>query len=280
MGTMAQIAVYAGAASGVDFAFAAIRQCEQELDIDFHGASALRDSILAQAYFYRERTSDAFNPDIGRVTRLWGFHRDHPMVPSAWAIRRALHRRPRIVDFGGIGKGVAADLAADALRTSGATSALVNLGGNIRCVGAPPCVGAPTDARLWRIAITHPRHPDTAIAILPVPPDAGVATSGDYERFAVGADGRRYHHIIDPRTGWPASRGADKRRIASVTIVAKTATAADAWSTGAFVMGWPDGFRAVEEEPGIDGVFVIEDNHGRCEIQYTSGIHPVDPNAP
>jgi FAD:protein FMN transferase len=129
------------------------------------------------------------------------------------------------IDFGGIGKEYAADRAATMLAERGIAGALVDLGGDVRALGAQEG-GAP-----WRVGIRHPRgaRPDDALAAIDVV-DAAVTTSGDYERF-IDVDGRRYCHILDPRTGWPVSYWQ------SVSVVAPLAVVAGSCATIAMLLG-------------------------------------------
>jgi thiamine biosynthesis lipoprotein len=128
-------------------------------------------------------------------------------------------------DFGGIGKEYAADRAATLLAERGIARALVDLGGDVRALGAQEG-GAP-----WRVGIRHPRgaRPDEAVAAIEVV-DAAVATSGDYERF-IEIDGRRYCHILDPRSGWPVTHWQ------SVSVVAPLAIVAGSCATIAMLLG-------------------------------------------
>lgn len=121
------------------------------------------------------------------------------------------------VDFGGFGKEYAADRAAAVLMNAGARHGLVNLGGDISVIGPQP------DGKPWSIGIRHPRESDQTIASIALA-RGGLATSGDYERFFL-QDGKRYCHILDPRTGWPVSHWQ------SMSIVAPVCVAAGAVST-------------------------------------------------
>ena len=154
-----------------------------------------------------------FDITSGVLRRAWNFRAEAARVPAQDEIDRLLPligwpevrfdgkrvRLPREgmeIDFGGIGKEYAADRAATVLAERGIAHALVNLGGDVRAIGARES-GEP-----WRIGIQHPRSPiGTAIASIDVA-DGAVATSGDYQR-CLDVDGRRYCHLIDPRTGWP-----------------------------------------------------------------------------
>ncbi len=139
------------------------------------------------------------------------------------------------IDFGGIGKEYAADRAGAVLMERGALHGLVNLGGDVRVIGPAP-EGTP-----WRIAIQHPRgSPGETLARLDVAQGA-VATSGDYERYFV-ADGRRYCHVMDPRTGWPVDSWQ------SVSVVAPLAVAAGACATVAMLHSVPDGLEFLQSQ--------------------------------
>ena len=126
------------------------------------------------------------------------------------------------LDFGGIGKEYAADRAAEILRLAGAAHGFVNLGGDVRGIGAAP-EGAP-----WRIGIQHPRRAGELLGSIELA-DAGIATSGDYERYFEYA-GRRYCHILDPRSGWPAAHWQ------CVSVTAPACVAAGACATVAMLM--------------------------------------------
>jgi thiamine biosynthesis lipoprotein len=159
--------------------------------------------------------------------------------------RRVEKAHPALtVDLGAIAKGYAIDRAAEVLRRAGIESAAINAGGDIRLIGDH-------GARPWRIAIQHPRDSARPLATLELA-DAAVVTSGDYERF-FEQDGVRYHHIFDPRTGYPAGR------CQSVTVVAPSAALADALSTAVFVLGPEEGFALLQRFPEAEGLIVAAD---------------------
>jgi thiamine biosynthesis lipoprotein len=177
------------------------------------------------------RLSDGrFDLTSGVLRRAWDFRRDPPRLPDAAALAAATaligwarvewdERSVRLptagmeIDFGGIGKEYAADRAATVCVEHG-LAGLVNLGGDVRAVGAQPD-GAP-----WRVGIRHPRRDSAAIATVLLESGA-VATSGDYERFfEVG--GRRYCHIFNPRTGQPVAHWQSVSVVAPLTVVAGT----------------------------------------------------------
>ena len=127
------------------------------------------------------------------------------------------------LDFGGLGKEYAADRAAEVCADLGMRHGLIDLGGDIRVVGPQP------DGLPWRIGIRHPRDADRLAAEIALPGGA-LATSGDYERF-IEVDGRRYCHILDPKTGWPA------QGLSSVTVISDRCLVAGSLSTAAMLKG-------------------------------------------
>ncbi|GAK53443.1 membrane-associated lipoprotein involved in thiamine biosynthesis [Candidatus Moduliflexus flocculans] len=224
-------------------------------------SSEVRD-MLQRAKEYGLLTDGLFNVTIGALVDLWGIGTEHERVPSENEIRQTL---PRInlaaleldqtqnvsitqpggsVDLGGIGKGYAIDRAWQTLKDQGIEKALINAGGNIRCLGTR------ADGKPWRIGIRHPRQ-EGILGVIEVTEKA-VATSGDYERYFV-KDGMRYHHILDPRTGKPA-QGCQ-----SVTILAPTAEMADMLSTAVFIMGADAGMRFIEAQRDVEAMIVGTD---------------------
>ena len=222
--------------------------------------------VLRLALETAETSEGAFDPTVNPLMRAWGFRGGTPSVPSPAALSNALGRvgwrqvtlvpdgngMLRVsaggaeLDLGAIAKGYAVDRAYDALVADGHTDFLLNLGGNIRVRGSPEPGRAD-----WNIAVRDPsgRHPPSP---LPRPLRSGeaVATSGSYERF-VEIGGRRYSHIIDPRTGVPVDNG-----LGSVTVIAPSATMADACSTALFVLGRDAGAAFLALRPGCLAVFI------------------------
>lgn len=203
--------------------------------------------LIAPAQDLSARSGGLFNPAIGGLLALWGFQSDElPQAPpAAAAIEAELAGHPRMsdlrlegsrlttanravkLDFGAFAKGVAVDRAIDHLRGLGIDNAIVNAGGDLRAIGR-------RGGRPWRIGVRNPRGPGV-LAVIETRGDESVFTSGDYER---GFDfrGRHYHHVLDPRTGYPAE-GAR-----SVTVIHTDAATADAAATALLVAGasdWP-----------------------------------------
>ena len=203
-------------------------------------AAMLRDAQALSA-----RSNDLFNPAIGGLIALWGFHAEAPQarVPEAAAIARWVEAAPRMgdlhienntvwsdnpavqLDLGGYAKGRALDDAAAILKKHGVQNALVNIGGNVIALGAH-------GDRPWRVGIQHPRQPGT-LAMLDLHSGEAIGTSGDYQRYFEMA-GRRYSHLIDPRSGRPASG------MQSVTLLVRgeqAGTRSDALSKPLFIEG-------------------------------------------
>lgn len=172
--------------------------------------------ILQDARAYSLQHGELFNPAIGNLIRLWGFHADLPQeaVPDDEAIARELKAAPSMrdvhvengvawsdnpavrIDLGGYAKGYALDEAAKILKSQGIRSALINIGGNVLALGT-------RGERPWKVGIQHPRQA-SVIATLELRDGEAIGTSGDYQRY-FEANGRRYCHLIDPRSGKPAS---------------------------------------------------------------------------
>lgn len=185
-----------------------------------HKVSAELAGLIRTAQRLAGEGDDLFDPGIGRIIALWGFQSDEfkPVLPDAAALQQLVAARPSIadlsvaddgtvtsknpavaLDFGGYLKGVALDRAAAILKRRGIHDALINIGGNVLALGSKG--GAP-----WRVGIRHPRVElagEGVIATLELHDGEAIGTSGDYQRF-FELDGKRYCHLIDPRTGAPA----------------------------------------------------------------------------
>lgn len=188
-------------------------------------------ALLDYAATAHEQSEGLFDATSGVLRRVWDFKSQR--LPTQQAIDEVLPligwqrlhwQRPRLVlpvagmqlDFGGFGKEYAADRAAAVLQAGGIRHGLVDLGGDIRVVGPHP------DGSPWRIGISHPRAPQTAIALIDLPVGA-IASSGDYERY-FEIDGVRYSHVLDPRSGWPVQGLAAVSVMAEQCLIAGTAT--------------------------------------------------------
>jgi thiamine biosynthesis lipoprotein len=161
-----------------------------------------------------------------------------------------------MMDLGGVAKGYGADLAVESLRKSGIRGGIVAIAGDIRTFGLK------ADGKPWSIGIQNPRQKgesDEIIARLGLS-DKAISTSGDYQRYFV-MDGRRYHHLLNPATGYPAEG------CRSVTVIADSGVYTDSFATAVFVLG-PDRGMKLLEETGMDGVIVEENG----TIRTTAGL--------
>ncbi len=202
-------------------------------------------SILQDARAFSLQSGELFNPAVGNLIRLWGFHADLPQaaVPSDESIEAAVKAAPSMrdvhvengeafsdnpavhIDLGGYAKGYALDEAEKILRRHGIHNALVNIGGNVMALGM-------RGERPWKVGIQHPRKTGV-IATLELRDGEAVGTSGDYQRY-FEANGLRYCHLIDPRSGRPASG------LQSVTVLASgshAGTRSDVLSKPLFIAG-------------------------------------------
>ncbi len=162
------------------------------------------------------------------------------------------------IDLGGIGKGHAVDRGIAILKSLGVTHALVTAGGDSRILGDR--FGTP-----WIIGIRHPDDKSKVIAKIPLD-DTAISTSGDYERY-FDENGKRYHHIIDPRTGHSASK------VRSATILAGTATRTDGLSKTAFVLGPDEAMKLYNRLGDVDAILVTLEG----KVLYSKGIEPAQP---
>jgi len=216
----------------------------------------------------------AFDPTVLPLVRLWGFRGGQVALPDSALLAATLATvdyglleldlvsgRARLlaegmaVDLGGIAKGYALDRAAEAMRRVGVTGGMIDLGGNLLAFGQGPH---------RQVGIVDPTSADRLLASVPLT-DAAVATSGQYERYMT-IQGRRYGHILDPRTGWPVPGGV------SATVVATEAILADALATAAVVLGMDRGLALLEKTPGVEGVMAQRDNQGGFDLKTTSGF--------
>jgi len=224
------------------------------------------DLILKEAAGVFEVTEGAFDVTIGPVKTLWGFDSGDYHIPDSSEIASYLERgnfrnldmlagKARIteaglgIDLGGIAKGYILDAAVSWLQKKGIQSGLVEGGGDLRIFGPHP------KRDFWRIGIQDPRGERGALIGIVSMKDRSIATSGDYERFFI-RNGKRYHHILDPETGFPSQKAV------SVTVIAPNALLADAYATAVFVMGPDKGVRLLNNLPDIEGLIVYQGSQG------------------
>jgi thiamine biosynthesis lipoprotein len=248
-------------------------------------------TVLERAVYFAEASDGAFDPTVGPLVGLWGIGGDNPKVPDREEIEAALalvnwkelelsgpavdetsavdgaetgghvsataflRRRGMALDLGAIAKGFAADELVKLLREAGTKSAVIDLGGNIYVYGTRP----PPRSFLsgfkktkWRVGIQNPLDDRGAYAGYLELDETSVVTSGVYERFFT-ENGKRYHHILDTRTGFPVENG-----LLAVTITAPSSMDADALSTAVFALGREKG-GVLAAANGAGAVFMFED---------------------
>lgn len=241
-----------------------------------HAVSVSPDTyhVVERGLYFSELTEGAFNVTIWPLVSLWGIGTEDARVPAEEELERArslvdhgelellpnneiyLPKEGMGVDVGGIAKGYAADEAAQMLREAGIDHALLDFGGNILVIGNKP------NGEAWRIGVQQPDGKrSTYLGILEAQ-DQTIVTSGPYERY-FEQDGKRYHHILNSETGYPAEAG-----LTQVTIVSERSMSADALSTACYVMGLEDALDLVESLDGVDAIFVTD----LREVYITEGL--------
>lgn len=215
--------------------------------------------LLKESIRISELTGGAFDITIGALTKEWGFTDGNYRVPNDREIKDKLKlvnyknikiydskvelvKKGMFLDLGGIAKGYAVDKVYEFLKNRGVKRAIINAGGTIRTVEKDP-------KKVWRIGVKDPTGNKDILGVLYLNSSLAVATSGDYERYFV-KDGIKYHHLLDPKTGYPS------RLCKSVTVVSRNAVEADALSTAIFVLGPKEGL-SLAEELGI-GVVIVD----------------------
>ncbi len=230
--------------------------------------------VLTQAQYYSALSDGALDCTIGDLIDLWGIGTDQARLPSPDEIQGILRKdsytllttdtatrtvrfqeEGLTLQFGAVAKGYIADEMKAVLQEYGVESGLLVLGGNIMTIGDKPS-GEP-----WKIAITDPFTMNQIAANLTVT-DQSVVTSGNYERYFEEND-VRYHHILDPETGYPSDSG-----LVSATIIADSSLTCDALSTAAFVLGAEEGMALIESLEDTECIFITESG----EFLTSSGI--------
>jgi len=294
LGTVCSIRILdGGSQAALDAAFARLRQIEEEMSANTTGTvvaainagagqapvSAPADVryVTGKALQYASLSHGAFDPTIGPIVKLWNIGMDGERIPAPEEIRNALPlvdytavkiddtagtiflpRAGMRLDLGAIAKGYAADEVARILKEKHVKAAVIDLGGNIEVLGKK------SDGSQWRVGIQNPFDNRGAyIGVATLPGGSTVVTSGVYERFFIGPDGTRYHHILDTHTGSPVRNG-----LVSVTVISTSSIDADGMSTTLFALGLKAGMELVESMPHVEAVFIDEDKH----VYMSSGV--------
>ena len=228
--------------------------------------------IIEKAIEIGDQTNGALDITVYPVLKEWGFTTDDHKIPDSETLDILLKNVDyhqiklngnRItvpesfqLDLGALAKGYTSDKVMEILRNNGINSAVVSLGGNVQTLGRKP------DGSLWKVAVIDPFSPDSTMGILQVE-DKAVITSGNYERYFIGENGKRYHHIIDPSNGYPANNG-----LVSVTIIGRSGIMCDALSTALFVLGYEKAISYWRKNGDFDMILVTDHN----EIFITEDI--------
>ena len=224
--------------------------------------------LIRKGLYYSELSEGAFDIAIEPLTSLWDFTAEDPQVPEDRLIQKALTKcdyhnvsvsdnnevilktEDTAIELGAIAKGYIADRLKDYLISQGVKSAIINLGGNVLCIGGKP------DDSSFKIGIQKPfADRSETIAVM----DKSVVSSGVYER-CFEQDGTLYHHLLNPRTGYPYDNG-----LIAVTIISDESVDGDALSTTCFALGLEDGMKLAESLDNVQAFFVTSD----YEIHYT-----------
>lgn len=284
LGTVCSVRILdGGSTKALDAAFARLREIESTMSANAEGTvvaavnsgagrapvSAPADVrfVTATALGYSALSRGAFDPTIGPVVKLWNIGLDGERVPSPAEIKAVLPlvdygsvrvddaagtiflpRTGMLLDLGAIAKGYAADEVGRILLEKRVKAAVIDLGGNVKVVGRKP------GGAKWRVGIQNPFDDRGAhIGVATLEGGATVVTSGVYERFFMGEDGTRYHHIIDTKTGYPVRNG-----LVSVTVISSSSIDADGLSTTLFALGLKDGMALAESLDHVEAVFIDE----------------------
>lgn len=227
--------------------------------------------LIRKGLYYSELSEGAFDIAIEPLTSLWDFTAEDPQVPENRLIQEALTKcdyhnvsvsdnnevilktEDTAIELGAIAKGYIADRLKDYLISQGVKSAIINLGGNVLCIGGKP------DDSSFKIGIQKPfADRSETIAVMDIK-DKSVVSSGVYER-CFEQDGTLYHHLLNPRTGYPYDNG-----LIAVTIISDESVDGDALSTTCFALGLEDGMKLAESLDNVQAFFVTSD----YEIHYT-----------
>jgi thiamine biosynthesis lipoprotein len=222
-----------------------------QLSVASHGAFDITYDSVGYLYDFRARKRPT---ELEIEEHLGAVDYRHVVLDPA---KSTVHfTQPGVrINLGGIAKGYAVQHAADLLRAKGVEHALLNAGGDTRVIGDRR--GQP-----WIVGIRHPRLENEVITRLPIV-DEAISTSGDYERF-FEEDGKRYHHVINPRTGKPTEG------ILTVTVIGPDGTMTDGLDTAIFVLGAEEGLEMIKKYPEYEAIVV--DSTGK--VSYSSGLEP------
>lgn len=284
LGTVCTIRlIEGGSTKTTDEIFQRLRQIEDRMSANKDGTeiaavnaaagkAAVRVSedtfyVISKAVEYAAMSGGAFDPTVGPLVKLWNIGTDYARVPQKSEIAAALklidYRKLELdpknlsvrlpiegmrIDLGAIAKGYSADEVEKILEKNRVKAAVIDLGGNVFVYGKKK------DGSPWRVGVQDPRSERGDYIGLVTGGTMTVVTSGVYERFFI-QDGKRYHHILDTKTGYPVDNG-----LISVSIIAESSIDADALSTSVFALGLEKGMKLVNSLPGVHAIFIDDKN--------------------
>lgn len=289
--TMCKITIYDQASNVLlDKCFAKLKEIEGKMSVDIKtsevskinkmaGIRPIKVSnetyqVISAGKKFSELTKGKFDITVGPLVKLWGINTPRARVPGANEIKAVLplinynniilddknrtimlKSKGMSLDLGGIAKGYSGDAVEKVLKDNGVKHAIIDLGGNVLTVGSKP------DGSSWRVGVQNPVSPrGDYLGILKVK-EKSVVTSGIYERY-FEKNGKRYHHIMDTKTGYPVDN-----ELASVSIVTDLSMNADALAK-AFCFGVKNGLSFIEKQPGVEAIFVTRDS----KVYITPGL--------
>lgn len=293
LGTVVDISIYDKQdESIIDKAFDRIAEIEREMTINnaetseimaLNAASGKNEvkltpdtfSVVEKGKYYSELSKGKFDITIGPIVKLWNIGTEYAAVPEKGELSEAvklvdykklilnkenltakLEEAGMKVDLGAIAKGYSADEVARILKENGVEHAIINLGGNVLAIGGNP------NGNPWRIGIQDPFNPrGEFLGVVPIK-DKTVVTSGVYERY-FEENGKRYHHILDPATGYPTDNN-----LYSVSIITDKSIDGDGLSTTTLLLGLEDGMKLIESLDNVEAIFITNDK----KVYVTSGL--------
>nr|WP_208459906.1 FAD:protein FMN transferase [Clostridium botulinum] len=234
--------------------------------------------VVKASLIYSEKSKGSFDITVEPLVSLWGIGTDKARIPSKDEINNALKlinykdviinekestvmlkRKGQAIDLGAIAKGYTADELKKVLLNYNVSSAFLSLGGNVYVLGNKP------DKTLWKIGVQNPLEPRGDYLGIVSVSNKSVVTSGNYERF-FERNGKRYHHIFDTKTGYPAEKG-----LISVSIISDKSIDGDALSTSVYTLGLDEGKKLIESLKGVEAIFVTNDK----KVYVTSGLKDI-----
>ncbi len=242
---------------------------------DYVSVSEETFKIIQKSESFYEISEGYFDITIGPLVELWDIGPTTGHIPKESEINNILslinyndilfdernygvklRKKGMVIDLGGIAKGYAADVVVEHFKAAGINKAIINLGGNVSVMGQK------NEEALWSVGIQNPLEPTgSSLGILKAS-DLSVVTSGIYQRY-FEESGVRYHHILDPKDGYPI-----RNDLQSVTIVTENSLRADALSTALFALGLEEGLALANGDQSIEAIFVTKEN----KIYLTEGI--------